>query len=487
MRAVMKRWLKHIGIALFFSASVASSVKAGNEHEHLQYLPSYLDIEKAAAGKLGHVPSKQLFGSLSMSVCQLMGPDWLKEAFPGIPHVKGNADYVKVMQELIDTTNLSELSEKLAKHYPHGALNTRDVQKMFFEITKFTDHREAYLFAGAIRGNLFQADADLLVRSLENNIDRLPKSESNKILASIPHQFESEVYLQKLQSLFKRKGVQAQLYSSIPRSHLLKADAELQKRLETIRDLSKKGLVQGIDISGSIAEGKQLAAIDASKVKTYDQTLESVLRFSSENHLPIRIHAFEGASQGPFYNSFWQAMEECKAKDCLPKTIRIGHIQALDESEIRRLKAYTPNVQIIFEANIESNLVLQSDSKLSKLVQTIEKIHQYKMPVALGADGLGILGDPSSFEASILRLKKAGLSTESVNLLVKEAFNPVAPLERSTLKTWLAERTRVRQLIFGSEAKRSTAALPKILDHCDPGAFRGFLRSLTQPALKPAF
>lgn len=161
-----------------------------------------------------------------------------------------------------------------------------------------------------------------------------------------------------------------------------------------------------------------------------------VLEEVSKNGGVVRFHALEGAWEGVFYDehffgNFERILEKAKTNPALlPNELFIGHSAGLDKKTnqrlydlFERLKAAKPDMKLIVEMNVTSNASLQS--KLSTqgktipqaLAETVEELHRRGIHVAIGADGLGKMGEAATLETQLETLKNAGLKPGNVEKL----------------------------------------------------------------------
>jgi hypothetical protein len=448
-------------IALFLTFSIRPT-QAGNEHEHLQYLPSYLDLEAASNGTIGDIQAIDIFS----------------DKRPLAQKVDLSRFNKKQINYLIENGSLRMLSEYLATGYPEQTSD--DILRGFFEITEFHPNKlDSYLASTNIRNKLFINQEKLIEASVSKYLEKAIKSESIKSIFSVPSfMMEKKKTMANLQKLYSMKDCQTQFFLSIPRGQLYGGSnaGNLDYNLDLLSKNFNEPWMSGIDISGSILESNDLANgadIDKNMKKTLEGNLKKIFRISGENKMPIRIHAYERANAGSFYNTFWKTLENCKQVDCAPPIIRIGHINALDEDAIKKLRRLSKRksnpINFLFEANLESNQILH-DAKIEDLVKKIEQLHRNDFTVVMGSDGLGILGSDSNFKRSLQKLDDAGMRSKSIERLITDAHRPIPGMKMTPYMEALmkAEEVKLKLEMLGHKQNR-------LIDKCKIG-FNGILR-----------
>ncbi len=120
------------------------------------------------------------------------------------------------------------------------------------------------------------------------------------------------------------------------------------------------------------------------------EVFETAKRFN----LALRIHGFEGQREGEFYDALWSDIE--KNLESL-RELRIGHLSKFTNEDLARLvgiskaKRRELKRKLVFEANVESNVILQ-DASPQALASTIRQLLRHHYKVVLGTDGIGPLG-----------------------------------------------------------------------------------------------
>jgi hypothetical protein len=176
--------------------------------------------------------------------------------------------------------------------------------------------------------------------------------------------------------------------------------------------------------------------------------LVQLFEASTREGIGVRLHAFENGSTGGFYDALWGALEECRIRKCEPSRLRVGHIYDLDDDSLKKLLKHVKKSDIIFEVNPESNYALL-EPNTRMLVERIESMHRKGLRVAIGADGIGILGERARFDASLSRFKGQGMSKKSLKKLIDEAYTPLpgSRFGHSAENAWRVERRQVEEAL----------------------------------------
>jgi hypothetical protein len=413
-------------IAIFMAAPTAM---AGNVHEHIQYLPTYEDIQHAVGGSLG-----------KFRMSDLIQIDPKKHYLQNLESQFGkNLFSEKQWQKMIENETLESFCEKIAATPRMRKIRLSEIfeltpkrimRGLFMNEDWHVNPKGAYQSAGSIRNRLFfhlDQNHSILTKSIEKNLKNSRIWQNSKSVLSVPKKLANPNVLNSITQIFQKHGYQSQYYLSIPRGILEdQAEKEFKKTLQLIQNGAQEGWLHGVDVSGSIRE--RWARNQKSESIRFKDRLKQIFEHSHHQEIALRIHAFEESNRGPFYDDFWEVLKNSAEQKKLPHTLRIGHIQGLLKEDIHRIGQYRNAMDIIFEANPESNLALNR-SYTETLVNNIQMIHQSGMKVALGSDGAGILGTRSNYSMSLSRLMDAGMSEASMNKLIQEGKNPLPGLK----------------------------------------------------------
>jgi len=413
------RWLTQLA----FGFLVFLPCLAGNEHEHLQYFPTFDDIRSAMKGQLEKKRTSELLSKDLDEINSRFGPGILTEdEFLNLRKTKNFEEFCTL------------LSEKLPGKSP------LQVMQDFFECNStHADALRSYGNAGSIRSKLFQNSQKMVEPAILAALNHSPRFQVRKCVFTVPTAQVDAKLLRNLAREFESRKMQAQFYTSISRQKLSNPHQNFERQVELLQRGSREGWLHGVDISGSLWDS----------ISDYDQPAEDLMRIrlkrifeaSSEAGFGIRIHAFEHGKQGGFYNALWDALRECKKEGCTPPALRIGHISDLDPESLNRLLKWVPKKNLIFEVNAESNLRLLGPTS-EDLIERIERLHTKGLRVAMGSDGVGILGTPSRFDATLARFKWFGMSDRSLQKLLQEAYTPLRGSRHSEaiLAKWAQEK-----------------------------------------------
>ena len=430
---------------------------AGNEHEHLQYLPSYEDIEYAMKGNLGKKRTSELLSKDYLEITSRFGPGVLTE---------------KEFLDLRRSKTFGDFSEALSRRIPGKSRD--EIMRSFFELQDWhADALASYGSAGSIRSQLFASTPGIAEPSVMAALNTAPKYQYRKCIFTIPKSLARKSLLSRLTHEFENRRMQTQFYYSVSRKNLASRGTNFRKILEEVGAGKKEGWLHGIDISGSLWDSAFSYDVDASALMK--ERLMELFRTSRDTGIGIRLHAFENGKTGGFYDALWGALEECKKARCEPQNLRIGHIYDLDDESLKRLLKSVKKESLVFEVNAESNYQLL-EPRTRMLVDRIEALHKKGLRVAIGSDGIGILGERARFDASLSRFKGHGMSSRSLKKLIEEAYTPLpgSRFGESAKRTWEIEQKRV------TEALGKIAYDPPPAPTCQEG-FLERLRGLVSP------
>ena len=406
---------------LIFLAPLA---RAGNEHEHLQYLPRYSDI-------VGASPDESLDHFATATVL----PDHFKEVIlPRFgPSVITRAEFLKMRKELSFGDFAAWIARRIPKSHPEA------VMQGFFELMPaHLDRLNSYRNAGTIRNYFFKFHPELMTRAVTHYLHSTHDFLNMKTVLAVPFEMVKPEVLIPIGQEFTKKNLQSQFYESFTRATLASSPSEFAKRLARSEAAIQEGWLQGVDLVGSLSD----AQAQGGDKEVLKENLFALFSSSQRLGYGIRIHAFESTSQGVFHDALREALWGCILKRIFPPVLRIGHIRHLDSaflSQMENLKFFAKTTdepfEVIFELNLESNLQLVGAS-ISNTATMIQNLHKRGFKVVMGSDGAGILGTPSRFDVAILKLQEEGLGASSVEKLIDDAY---APLSSPKLQPWVFE------------------------------------------------
>lgn len=432
---------------------------AVNEHEHFQYLPSYDDFLNAGFSATTTPANSVGSGATFRGI---IGKDTTIELLKNntysdqlLPHSKIGTSFSEkeldqIFQKYLQGKNLSQVANDIAKI---RNCSPDLVLRGFFELNSFhalADRGTAYHNIGIIRTRIMQEMRHKIPVIVNSYLNRNKITNFQSISLSVPPSLYSKDVLQPLQQAVAARGGNFNFYLTFARNG--GTQEALQRGIEQVSQSLQHGWGHGIDIVGSIAE-IATEPLDIKVIGLYRQRFDAIAH-ALQNQGSLRIHAFEAARSGNFYEALWDFLESRASKGQLPKEIRIGHINALSEQDITRFsliqkKSHKP-IFIIFEASIESNLLLHPGEKehasIRRLKNIIEQIHYKGMRVSIGSDGQGILGKSSQWEQVLVSLRNAGLKEQNLVQLINETTLSIS--EKNKMISKLGLRPSLRQMKY---------------------------------------
>jgi|GEM_PF-3198993 len=428
--------IRSILTAVLFTFLLELPALAGNEHEHLQYLPRYSDIAGATRSlSLRNLPAAEVL------------PDNYKEVI--LPRFQAGVIEKKEFLKARNTLSFGEFADLIARKIP-GA-NAEMVMQGFFELMpSHPDALNSYRNAGTIRNHLFKFHPELVSRSVIHYLHASHAFLNMKSVYTVPVGLMDPAILSPIAKEFAKKRIQVQFYASITRTTLA-SDEAFASRLHAVEAAVQEGWLHGVDLVGSLSDaGGQPGTFEGLKTN-----LDLLFKSSRDHGYGVRIHAFESTSSGVFYEALHKSLWGCVKNGVFPPVLRIGHIRHLTGDFLRQLEAmqyYASNTGIsfepVFEMNLESNLQLVAGNVFDT-VQVVQRLHELGMKVVIGSDGAGILGQKSRFDVAILQLQDAGLGAFSTERLIDDAYTPLAApvLEPWVVESWKKEASLIKKVV----------------------------------------
>ncbi|NDF14107.1 hypothetical protein EB061_02145 [bacterium] len=422
--------VRDLSLCFFLGVTLMTTLaRAGNEHEHLQYLPTYSQISSAMNGTLGKRRASELISKDYSEITSRMGPVIPEEEFLHLRRTKNFEDFCKT----------------LAIHSPGHSY--QELMAGFFELRDW--HKDAvvsYGKAGQTRSKLFVIAPRAVEPAILNAMNSAPRHQMRKCVFTIPKAMVDRTLLSGLVQNFDNRRMQAQFYYNVSRKMLSSHNTRFDKVLEQVKQGMREGWLHGVDISGSLWDSTFEYGEDSTELMR--KRLLQLFEASSQAGIGVRLHAFENGTIGGFYDALWSALKECKKRKCTPNRLRIGHIYDLDDDSLERLLKYVKKSDVIFEVNAESNYALR-EPNTHMLVERIESMHGKGLRVAIGSDGIGILGERARFDASLSRFKGQGMSRRSLQKLIDEAYTPLigSRFGSSAERAWGIEKRRVEEAL----------------------------------------
>ncbi len=378
----MKKLVLRFCLSLCLWGFVIQTALSNNYHDHIYSIPLAKDFSVQIDAILALKPKSQMLSNFFENEQELS--HYLQDNF------SLNAESVTVMlKEKGMKLTLKELFEKL------GGDPKVHLEKLVTANPKSPDHFSAYKNAEKFRLRfLLSLDKSAVHKIFESYFANEPLPNRSIMDVSVSLPLEENPQRPKLVSLLElaqKNGSQLSYFASIPRQNFEKDLFVVPLPVEEMR---QQGLIKGIDISGSITEILGYRAADT-KSDTLKRNLTLIVNYASENRLSLKIHAFEGANSGPFYDAFKDVLKSYKGPGL---ELRIGHIAKLSKEWCDFFKTLNASITIKMEANIASNMYLNSSVSLGDLKKNIEMIKEYSYPVFYGSDGRGILSGSSYLE-----------------------------------------------------------------------------------------
>jgi hypothetical protein len=437
----------------------------GNAHEHAQLIPKPEHLFQALEEMGGwrqfpmpyqNRPIHDLFGPgvakwLGKIIQMSSGPATLEDM---IFAIGGSQTLAKV-----ESMSEEEILKRLLGKFEGGVPTTSSLAGNF-----------------SMRNLLFEMSPELYLRSLRLALLDYSPTMLREMVITFPYSEKWFEMIPEIRKMILESGGSPRFLVGIRRGSFAESlQPEFSKLMERAQKLQVAGTIDGIDISGSLLESSAPGRFSSSLLQ---DRLRNLL-LDTPKASTLRIHAFEGAREGGFYQSLWRAFEAAAKVNQLPSEIRIGHILHLDPEDIRRFSSLRSKTRWVFEANVESNTLLHDTKAYSKLSKTITRLHQAGFPVAIGSDGIGVLGPGATFEAQLVKLRDAGLSSSSLQKLIDEAYRPetLKNLSSQVREEWIRERLALEKQ-YELPSKLTSTRLPsgKECLHSFAGMVRRVLR-----------
>lgn len=378
----MSKLILNLSLSLCLFVSIIQTALCNNYHDHIYAIPLAKDFTAQVDAILSLKTKSQVFSNFFESEQELS--TYLQDAFSLSPE-----SVTAILKEKGLKLTLKELFEKLEGD-PKNHL-----EKMLTANPKSTDHFAAYKNAEKFRLRLLLSLDQLVVNKIFESYFSSELAVNRSVMdVSVSLPLEESTQRLKLVSLLelaKKYGSNLSYFASIPRQNFEKEGFVIPLPIEELRQL---GILKGVDISGSITEVLGYSAPDL-KSDLIKKNLTLLLTYISENHLSLKVHAFEGANSGPFYDALRDVLKNYKGPSF---ELRIGHIAKLSKDWCDFFKTLHALISVKIEANIASNLYLNSSVTLGDLKKNIEMAKEYSFPVNLGSDGRGILQGSSYLE-----------------------------------------------------------------------------------------
>ena len=378
----MRKLILRLCLSLSLWGLWTQAALSNNYHDHIYSIPLAKDFSSQIDAILNLKPKSQMFSNFFENEQELS--NYLQDTFSLNPE-----SVTVILKEKGIKLTLKELFEKL------GGEPKTHLEKILTANPKSPDHFAAYKNAEKFRLRLLlsldQVAVNKIFESYSAN-EALPNRSIMDVSVSLPlEETPQRPKLVALLELAQKNGSQLSYFASIPRQNFEKDPFVIPIPVEEMR---QQGLIKGIDISGSITEILGYSAAD-SKSDVLKRNLTMIVNYVSENRLSLKIHAFEGANSGPFYDALKEVLKSYKGPGL---ELRIGHIAKLSKEWCDFFKTLNASISVKMEANIASNMYLNSSVSLTDLKKNIEMIKEYSYPVYFGSDGRGIVSGSSYLE-----------------------------------------------------------------------------------------
>ncbi|PIR21799.1 MAG: hypothetical protein COV44_11290 [Deltaproteobacteria bacterium CG11_big_fil_rev_8_21_14_0_20_45_16] len=372
---------------------------AQNYHEHLYMIPRVEDWAVEAGSEI-----RAAFASLRLS--EVVYPKGLeKTVYREIFNIEpeqgerltlldlclqlGRANFNKGLERLLSMPSDGDfslairrelyLANSSIRYYLFHKLNTDGVSEVFSHYFKANPSHNGSLI-----------DATAFFRDLEEWSWLVPNR-------------RSRIKLAKVMLIARQHGIQIRYFAGFHREFLDEFQIGVPSALldlEKSPDMDpKNGLINGIDITGSIFDDPYANDIlfDDTAVERVLSALKTLASFCYMHELHLRLHAFEASAQAPFHEAVARLVEELK----IPAIIRIGHAAALNPYWMSRLQAPL-RAKVFVEMNPRSNENLFG-TPIDQLRDIALELNRREIPLLVGADEIGI------FENAAPDLNKARL------------------------------------------------------------------------------
>lgn len=242
---------------------------------------------------------------------------------------------------------------------------------------------------------LFQKDPASYTRFLiamsERTLAKIPAADRQIIAFSVPWELFDRDSLVALRAAMEKAGTKPEYYLSYPRYVFTESEEGFRKKLGALDQALADGWAQGFDMTGSIYESNQPG--NPEQTALILQRARDVARVVGKHHGVFKLHSFEAANEGPFYDAFWKLFEEMAQWPAheRPTCIAIGHLGALSPADNERFASLQQRgLNFSFDATFDSDEILHGYAE-GALVQTVFGLYRAGLDVGAGGDGQGIL------------------------------------------------------------------------------------------------
>lgn len=437
---------------LVLAALLCGRAHGSNLHEHLVGLPSYADFQ-AASARFDYTSYTVNNLTLDQRNWGRFGLDWYAipdQLLGSLPGWGGG---------YFDATN--------------AYWNTATVFGTQRPVTPI----ERYLAMETLRTSILWTIQEFNTAAYDGFLEalfgaymaRVPLAEREFIAATVPPQL-ANAHLKTVRRVGLRNGTVFAFYSSVPRNYLTSLSSALFNSTVDSIKAGVEDVLSGVDISGSITEANGVPDTTIrDRVAQRLMALTTALDSVRPGKWLLRVHAFEAASSGSFYDGLARYLGDL-ANSTLkgPAAISIGHMATFcanvpnDQSAaiataldaLRTAKG----TYVYFESSPESERSLQG-AAFNTVLPKIRALYRAHIPVVLGSDEQGILGAASLFSNGFQAV--SGVAAAAGQVYYSGAKSPFACVPATpwpntpsaapdTFDLFLDTRTRVREKLLGS-------------------------------------
>lgn len=437
---------------LVVAALFGGHARGSNLHEHLVGLPTFADFE-AAKGRFDYTKYRVDNLTLGERDWKRFGIDPSTNSTRRLSALSGwGAGYFDATNAYWNTATIGGTTRPVTPIERYLAMETLRTSILWtmqeFDATYYDSFLEA----------LFGA-----------YMARVPLAERELIAATVPPQLANE-HLKVIRRVGLANGTLFAFYYSVPRSYLLDDDSGSFDSAADAVKMGVKDVISGVDISGSINEDDGVA-----DNTVRDRVAQRLLALTTDldrirpGRWLLRVHAFEKANTGSFYDGLLKYLTDLTSSPLKgPAAISIGHMATFCRggangrsadvvTALDALRA-AKGTYVYFEGSPESERSLQNVAPTTLLAK-IRALYLAHVPVVLGSDEQGILGAASLFSAGFQAVSGVAAAAGRVYYAgPKIAFvcAPATPWPATAAAApdafdlFLDTQTRVREKLLGS-------------------------------------
>lgn len=462
--------LKYLhSVLLFFILSVTTfflnQTLYSSTHEHLFYIYSSKDIPYAT---IKDIPLISLDEKLV-----------LLDSFPQLTI----SDRERIKSVFYRNKNTFTYNDLITEIRAFTGQRQEEVHQDIFDMPSSFFNKNSYISSDKIRKNLFlylleNGQEEQALNIYKNFLKRVPASERPRVIFGVPNElfykeFDTGVkkriingprFLKNLKALALQYDSQFDFIYSFVRNQVENMGEDVfQQEFLKLKESMSDGVASGIDIAGSIDEEDEKTTNCENNrnipsgmtvkecLSRLASRLELLFKTVGENQGTLRMHMFEGASKGFFYDFFFKTFERyalegaktIEAAKKIPREIFIGHSKHIHSESVDRLTLLKTQLKktmnlhklkftMASEMNVTSNVALSKDSHLQSTVEVVLKdlaktatlLYEKEIPVIVGTDGRGKFGEDRGSIANQIKFLTPFLSSAIVEQLKKDSLGP---------------------------------------------------------------